>query len=423
MNMIECLGLECLTEKEENVIALLNAICSEGKAIVGYYGYPYFNREYGLAQFIVRTELNEKDKCIEFTGLDTHLSGITVWDVLLSGLEFQPKDADCLSRRVAVKRVSDGGGLAIVNLVNADVLPSFLENDRLHIQIVGFPEKIHYSASEEEYAAAQPEAQNKMKYLLADGAIFASGLLKNHALDNPDKDKDHYSDNFMLIRGTVKALRPGRVEFGGETFTPFISAVIHTEFGDLQIVHTLEQVEESERENIKVGATVWGVFVLSGDVAIDDYTDGIVLDEEHNLALLRYILQKGDPRRLKTVLTEDAVYVSEASGQEWSGREAIVDRLQYVSDSNPDMECFAHLATVTSVDDGEEALPYGAGKRCVILSEGEENTYDAIVFIDQDDGNHITRLTISRNARYHFQIDAPIAFADALDEEPHFPEK
>ena len=149
MNMIECFGLESLTEKEESGIALLNAVCSEGKAIVGYYGYPYFNREYGWAQFIVRTELNEKEKRIEITGLDTHLSGITTWDVLLSGMDLQPKDADCLSRRVVVKRVSDGGGLAIVNLVNADVLPSFLENDQLHIQMVGFPEEIHYLKNEE----------------------------------------------------------------------------------------------------------------------------------------------------------------------------------------------------------------------------------------------------------------------------------
>lgn len=413
MNMIECFGLESLTEKEESGIALLNAVCSEGKAIVGYYGHPYFNREYGWAQFIVRTELNEKEKRIEITGLDTHLSGITTWDVLLSGMDLQPKDADCLSRRVVVKRVSDGGGLAIVNLVNADVLPSFLENDQLHIQMVGFPEEIHYSKNEEEYAAAQPETEDKKKFLLADGTIFPSGLFQNHALDNPDKDKDHYSDNLMLIRGTVKEISPGRVVLGGKEFTPFLCAVINTEFGDLEIVHTLAQVNEPEQDNIRVGATVWGVFVLSGDAAIDDYAEGIVLDEEHNLALLRYTLQTGNPRRLKNVLTEDAVYVSEASRQAWNGRDAIMDRLQYVRDANPDMECFAYLATVTSIDDGEEPLPYGAGKRCVTLSEGKQDIYNAIVFIDQDDSHHITRLTVSRNARYHFQIDEPIEFVSS----------
>lgn len=58
-------------------------------------------------------------------------------------------------------------------------------------------------------------------------------------------------------------------------------------------------------------------------------------------------------------------------------------------------------------------MPYGTGKRCVILSEGKQDVYNAIVFIDQDEGCHITKMTISRNSRYHFQIDEPIAVSDA----------
>ena len=49
----------------------------------------------------------------------------------------------------------------------------------------------------------------------------------------------------------------------------------------------------------------------------------------------------------------------------------------------------------------------------MILSEGKQDVYNAIVFIDQDDGHHITKMTISRNSRYHFQIDEPIAVSDA----------
>ena len=49
----------------------------------------------------------------------------------------------------------------------------------------------------------------------------------------------------------------------------------------------------------------------------------------------------------------------------------------------------------------------------MILSEGKQDVYNAIVFIVQDDGHHITKMTISRNSRYHFQIDEPIAVSDA----------
>lgn len=339
-----------------------------------------------------------------------------LWDVLLSELNLQPKNADPLTRRVIVKRASDGGGMAVVNLVNADVLPSFLENDRVKVQMVAFPEDIHYYADEEAYAADQPESENGKKWLLADGSMLAGGILGNHSPDDPDKDKDHYSDNFMLIRGTVKSIHSGIVKFGEEGFPSFISTIIHTEHGDLEIAHTIDQVAEAERENLKVGATVWGVFVLSGDVAIDEYTEGIVRDEEHNLALLRYTLQKGDPKRMLGVLREGSVYVSEASGKEWVGSEDIIERLQFVKDSNPDEKYYAHLATITGVDEAEEVLPYGVGQRCVVLAEEEENHYVSIAFLDMDEEGYVTKLTISINSRYHFKIDEPVRHRSILDD-------
>jgi hypothetical protein len=416
MNMIECLGLDFLTEDEETFGNFVGAVCAEGKGILGYYGYPYLNREYGWAQFIARTELNEEEKHLEFTGLDVHLSGVTVWDALLSDINFQPKDADSLSRRVIVKRASDGGGMAVVNLVNADVLPSFLENDRIKMQMVAFPEEIHFYADEDAYAADQPDAPNGKKWLLADGSVLASGIFKNHAPDNPDNDKDHYSDNYMLIRGTVKKIAPGVVKFGEEAFSPFVTTVIHTEHGDLEIAHTIDQVVEAERENMREGATVWGVFILSGDVAINQYSKGIVRDEDHNLALLRYTLQKGDPKRMCSVLRENSVYVSEASGAEFVGTDEIIERLQFVRASNPDRDYFAHLATITSIDDGNEALPYGIGQRCVVLAEDEEDNYVSIAFLDLDEDGFITKMTISVSSRYHFKVDEVVRPKSILDD-------
>ena len=416
MNMIECLGLDFLTEDEETFGNFVGAVCAEGKGILGYYGYPYLNREYGWAQFIARTELNEEEKHLEFTGLDVHLSGVTVWDALLSDINFQPKDADALSRRVIVKRASDGGGMAVVNLVNADVLPSFLENDRIKMQMVAFPEEIHFYADEDAYAADQPDAPNGKKWLLADGSMLASGIFKNHAPDNPDNDKDHYSDNYMLIRGTVKKIAPGVVKFGEEAFSPFVTTVIHTEHGDLEIAHTIDQVVEAERENMREGATVWGVFVLSGDVAIDEYSKGIVRDEEHNLALLRYTLQKGDPKRMHGVLCENAVYVSEASKAEFVGADKIVERLQFVRASNLNKDFYAYLATITDVEEGTEKLPYGVGQRCVVLAEKKADNYVSVAFLDQDDDGFVTKLTISTNSRYHFRIDTPNRPRNILDD-------
>lgn len=416
MNRMECLGLDFLREEEETLINFMKAICEEGKAIVGYYGYPYLNREYGHPQFIVRTELDNVEKHLLVTGMDTHLSGVAVWDTVLSGMDLQPRDADLLTRRVVVNRESDGGGMAVVNLVNGDVLPSFLEGDRIKMQVVAFPELIHYFPDEEAYAAAQPEGVNGKKLLLADGGMLASGLLSNHAPDNPDHDKDHESDNYMLIRGTVKKIAQGFTRFGEDAFPTYVDTVIGTDFGDLEIVHTVDQVEEGEREFMQEGATVWGVFVLSGDVAIYEYSEGFVRDMEHNLALLRYTLQEGYLKRMLYVLDENAVYVSEASRQEFVGRETIVRRLQYVRDANPEKTYYAHLATVTAVDDGEEELPFGVGQRCVVLAENEETNYVSIAFLELDGEGNIIKLTVSNNGRYHFRIDKPVRPVSILDD-------
>jgi len=416
MNMIECLGLEAFTKDEDTFFNFIGDVCEGGEAIVGYYGYPYINREYGKAQFIARTELNEEKTQLEFSGLDTHISGLCVWEVMLSEMNLQPKDADPLARRVMVKRASDGGGMAVVNLVNADVLPSFLENDRVKMQMVAFPEDIHYYPDEDAYAKDQPEAANGKKWLLADGSMMASGLLINHSLDNPDKDKDHFSDNYMMIRGTVKQIRKGIVKFGEEEFPSFISTVIGTEHGDLEIAHSADQVEEAERDYLKVGSTVWGTFILSGDVAIYEYEKGIVRDEEHNLALLRYTLQGGDPKRLGSVLREDAVYVSEGSKAEFRGRKAIIDRLQLVRDANPGKKYYAHRATITEHAEGADKLPYAVGQRCVVLAEDDENDYTAIAFLELDAEGYITKVTISREPNYCFQVDKPNRPKNILDD-------
>ena len=65
MNMIECLGFDFLTEDEETFSNFVGAVCAEGKAIFGYYGYPYLNREFGWAQFIARIEVNEEKQQLE----------------------------------------------------------------------------------------------------------------------------------------------------------------------------------------------------------------------------------------------------------------------------------------------------------------------------------------------------------------------
>ncbi len=408
MNCIENFGLEFLTETEEGAMALCGAVCTEGKAIIGYYGYPYINQEYGWPQFIVRTGAG-KDGNLTVTGMDTHLSGETTWRFKIRHAYKACENDDPLTRKVMAYKPEDGSGAAIITLVNADVLPSFLEDDEISAQMIGFPLQINYYESEEAYAEDQPEMLNEKKMLFADGAIFPIGLFKDKEVKNNEEE------NLMLIRGEVKKAQRGLLQFGEEKAWNYIDVIIGTQFGDLEIVHTLEQVEEPGRNLIKEGNIVSGVFVLSGDVAIDKYKDGIVRDFEHNLAALRYTVQEGEAERLESILSDEAEYVSEWARTTYCGKKEIIRRLNFVKASNPHCDFYTHFATIISIDDGEEELAYDVGERCIVIAMESPDNYESICFMECNEENKITKIVVTCEPRYHFQVDKKVEYDDLFD--------
>ena len=158
MNYIENFGLEYLMETEEDTISLCRAVCAKGKAIVGYYGLPYINCQFGWPQLIVRLERNEEDG-YAVAGMDTHMCGVTKWTFRVNHSYKASEQDDPLTRRVMVSKTTDGTGLAMITLVNADVLPSYLEGDEITAQMIAFPVHINYYENEEAYEADQPDGQ------------------------------------------------------------------------------------------------------------------------------------------------------------------------------------------------------------------------------------------------------------------------
>lgn len=401
---MEHFGLDFLVETEDQVRGLWGYIAQEGKAITGYYGFPYLNQHFGDVQLILRTIRNDEEKSLEVVGMDTHSSGNCVWDVILSDMNIARKGADVMERRCVVKRKSDGGGMAVINIVNADVLPSFDEGTEMKLQMVASPAFIEYFKDEEEYAAAQPENHGGNKWLLSDGTMMPVGLLRNRDPESDEFESDEDLDDLMWIRGTVKELYHGIFELDGEKHNVYLRCIIGTEHGDLEVVHTIDEVKEEQRDNIRIGAAVNGVFTLSGDAAIYEYAQGMVLDEANDLSILRSTLAGADPERIRYVFAEGATYLAEYNNKTYTGRDAIIDRLKCVAEA-ADGKYFAHLATIISVDEGDEPLSYGAGKRCIVIAYGEEHSYQSIAFADIDEEGRISKLVTSDNSRYHFRID------------------
>ena len=411
MNYIENFGLEFLTETDEDAMAFCSAVCAQGKAITGYYGFPYINREYGWPQFIVRVGAKEDGK-LTVTGMDTHVSGETEWKFKIRHAYKACENNDPLTRKVMAYKSEDGSGAAMITLVNADVLPSFLEDDEISAQMIGFPVQINYYENEDAYAREQPEMLDGNKMLLADGAVFPAGLFSDK------KDKTDEEENLMLIRGTVKKAQRGLVQFGEDKWWNYIDVIIGTQFGDLEIVHTMDQVEESGRNLIKEGSVVNGLFALSGDVAIDEYEDGIVRDFEHNLVALRYTIQEGEAERLGSILSDDSEYVSEWARTTYCGKKEIINRLNFVKDSNPHRAFYTHFATIISIDDGDEELAYSVGDRCIVIAMESPDNFESICFMECDEENKITKIVVTSEQRYHFEIDKKAEYDVPFDFTP-----
>jgi len=401
------LGLDYLVGGSEAIYKLLDLIENEG-TIVGAYGSGYYsNMFFGDAHVIVRNIINEDEKTIEFRGLDAHSKSNCIWNLRVAPMGIINADLDDNTDCMCVFCKPEGkSGIVVVDVINANVLPSYLENDITKLQMVAFAESVHYYPNDDAYTEAQPVESDGNRHLLSDGLIMPYGYLYNHSEDRQDSKKDYSKDDLVLIKSTVKGVHQGCVEVGADiTEGAYLRILIDTEYGPLEIVHTLDQIEESERENIKPGAVVTGLCTLTGNAAIEDYENGAVFDEEHNLRLLRHSFMSGNAARSEYAFTEDAKLYFESPENCYEGRDTI---LSFIYDnSNREDDLYAYIASIVSIKDDDETPPeYEVGKRCIALSNDEECDYEGIIFIDVNEKGKITTLSFSTDSRYDFVIDA-----------------
>ena len=186
-----------------------------------------------------------------------------------------------------------------------------------------------------------------------------------------------------------------------------------TQFGELEFVHTYDQVPEEDRENIRVGAIVSGVFRLSGDAAIYEYENGLVRNLENHLKLLRYCITGGDAERMRAILAKDAVYQSDTLQKTTYGPDDIIRHFARVAEEG-DSHYIVQMATIVEHKE-EDASMYPVGTRCTVLSQNQPDKYESIAFLDLDDDGNIKRLLITNDTRYRFRVDPK-----PVEKEPDF---
>lgn len=411
-NLLDSYGLEFLGEDEDTLMGTVRYTVQEGKAITGYYGTPYFYMPVGSAEFWASSEKGENGQ-LSISSFHTHCGGKTIWDMVCSDIDLAPKGCAKTERILMMSPCTGEGGMIPVDIITADVLPSFLKGDKLTLQLVAPCLDVAYYATEEEYDKSVPTDKRGKKWGIADGALMALPFLANHLVENYEEGKEYDNDAYVNFKAKVTRLYVGTFEIGEQKQNTFIRCFAETIYGEMEFDHSYDQVPEELRENIKVGSIITGVCMISADAAINEYENGIVKDFDHDLRLLRYSFAKGEAERLRSVLTDSSVYETDTSGNSYTGAHAIIDRFNYVRENHEGFY-IAHLAEIT--EHTEPGLEFPVGTQCIVLADNEEDNYESIVFLGVDTVGNISRIKVSTDSRYRFRVDKPERIKTPLDD-------
>lgn len=398
--MFENFGLDFIKEDRNSWSGFLGYLAEKGRRVEGYSGCPSVFCTMGDIDFYIHTQKNG-DR-YEFCSIDTHCSGNSVWEMKFTGIDITDKDSCPAGRAFMFKNCKDGSGTLPVNLVNADLLPSYFENDVVKMQMCALPLQINYYENEEMYKKSQHKILNRKKYIPEIGVLFPAGFMQNHTIGGKKDKNSGLGDDVVLFAAKVKSVYYGVFDFEQKKLNTFVRCIAETNYGDIVFAHTFDRVPKTQRSLIKRGSVIYGYCILSGDAAIYDYENGIVKNFDNDFRLVRHVMEKGQAERLRPVLTDNSVYDSYSSCMLYTGAQAITERLQSISD-NMKNRCFAFPATISSRSDSN--LEYGRGTRCIVLAYNEKDNFESIVFIDVSEEGNIERIKISNDSRYLFYLD------------------
>lgn len=406
--ILEAVDLDDVIDNEDMVYGWVAHAAKNGRIFYGYSGNPYIHQKYGdieLYSCIVWDDAEQKNTLEQF---DLHVSGPCMWDMRISDIGLKNDTPYEMTRLTAVKSASNGG-FTILHLLNADILPSFLEDDPVKAQVVAFALDVNYYKDEDAFAETVPECEgmkfeelNGKKLLPAMGSVLPNGFMHDHTVHEDGTALDiSDNDDIVLVTGIVKHVFVDTATLEDENLSRYLRTQIETQYGDLDIVHSKSMISDEEFELLRTvdpdhpQIIVQAVAVLSGDVAINEYENGIIKDKEHDLAALRYALVKGNADRLKTILADDVIYQSVNSENLIQGKDAVVEHLNYVHD-NMTAKFSSRFGNLT--DDS-------IGERCIILEYSEERFTDSIVLIDVSEEGMIKKIEVSDAASKPYIVD------------------
>ena len=376
----DCMDLQYLVENEKASRELLRMAEEKGRQVPAYSG-VYCNLHFNSVQVIAGGVMDPETGTLDLRTGHVHNAGTSLWRCRVLR-DITPEGSSELDRRLLVEPVSGRKDFTVVDVMNADILPSYAPGEVIEMQTVAkthkvlfFPDRESCIRSEEEWRMVLPRMERTSKPL-REGCPIPLGFLSS---DAPDKGGKGWivpaaeKDSLVYLKGTVLSRSWFDVDvpgpYGKEIQKRVFTCKIGTDFGKLQLILRRDQYHLAV-----AGTTIAAFCTIQGDVMIGDYDYGKIVDPDHDRMVLRDAFSSGRMDRLLPVLSEDCAVFVENGGRAAFGREDVVAYLAGL------YEQFRRRGDACSfygvVDSCAEGKPAIGGSRCVVAGQGGEAEAD-----------------------------------------------
>ena len=194
----------------------------------------------------------------------------TVWKLRSRGIDLTPEDGWTSRKRGCFSDAKSGQGLVVVNVMNADTIPSYRKDEIINVKVAFIPDWMNLYESEEELeedARRNPEHGIPVNRRL--GEVSAVGLRYARSKQAEDGVDKNYWDDVTDIKAVITEVSYGTIQDGEVTKREYFCCTVDTEFGPLEILQKIDKVDEAEKEKIKEGSIVFASGVILADPLID----------------------------------------------------------------------------------------------------------------------------------------------------------
>jgi len=392
----EYFGIPDLAEKSKKVI--MSYIGMQGKGYQGYGPSVFFRKTVNCLDYYMHAKKDPENKSLKYVYPYFHASSLDIFKMIIDDANLNEDKRDKTFKQISVYK-EGGDQFAVVNLINADNLPCFVEGTHIDAQVIAYPYGQFRRYDNEESYKKSKIRHNERSYHM--GAIIPIGYIDKYIAPLAEKPEDV---DAMYITGTVSRVRRCKSKFYGEEEYTMIK--VRTDWSSIDVIYTDKQLLCGNEEPVREGDVISGCFWLEGDPAILKY-ENYSLQKSDLLLLLQNTIELGDPERLRKVLADDVCWNTVSSDEEYKGIDEVIERWKRV-----ERECgrkvFAHQAKIrwrrVREEKGERANWYGPGTKCIVIAYGEPNNHEALLFINRDKNLRINRITIENSRDYLYTI-------------------